>query len=132
MVLHIPLWAQRSKTPVLTTRTGAGRMLFWRLPLLAVVSALAIWKAPSAAGSLILCLPFLSGMLAFHLFQPAVLRRWLERGYLLGADVLLVTLILLGVGSPSPLTFVGFSGSRNQQLSGITDRVNSSILSVQS
>jgi two-component system NtrC family sensor kinase len=78
------------------------------MPLLAAILALVYSLAPRTSLALVMTLPLVSGLLAPHLFAPPVLERWLNRGYLLLGDALLVCLALLGLGRIRPGLFFGF------------------------
>jgi two-component system NtrC family sensor kinase len=86
---------------------GSRRFLFWRLPILGA-TLLVVWlQAPGARWAMMLSLPVVTGMLAVYLFEPAVLERWISRGYLILSDTLLVCLALLGTGGAPASWFVG-------------------------
>ncbi|HKQ62408.1 MAG TPA: ATP-binding protein [Candidatus Polarisedimenticolaceae bacterium] len=81
----------------------------WRAPALAGTLALVFVAAPWP-WSLALAAPLVTATIGLHAFAPAVLERWLERGYLLLADGAGIGLALLGAGTVEPLAFLAFYG----------------------
>jgi len=83
--------------------------LLWRLPLLVATLLLTAQTAPLWAWWAALALPLVAGMLSVYLFRPRPLERWCSRGWLMGADAVLIALALYGAASTRPLILGGFS-----------------------
>ena len=85
------------------------RFLLWRLPLLAATLVLTAQTAPFWAWWAALAIPLVAGTLSVYLFRPRPLQRWCSRGWLMGADAVLIALALYGAASTRPLILAGFS-----------------------
>jgi PAS domain S-box-containing protein len=86
------------------------KLAFWRWMTVAAVLVIIAANARPWSWAIMLGLPLVGGSLGIQLFSEAAFKRWSSRGYLIGADLVLISLALIGAGALTPVLCAGLFG----------------------